>query len=250
MNAKLFETIADIRRENLRQLQTKSGLEKKDFAEKIGVQYVQLNHYIGKNPSKGVGDKVARRVESNLELPEGYLDHKHDEEIEQPPKNAVQKSQEAQPQQEIKIMDYRPPVEPDETPPEKQTPVISWVQAGDFTAVVSASLDHVIRYIPYNPRAGKYGFALIVNGASMEPDFKADEFIYINPTFQIDELHTGSLVVMACDGDTEATFKELVVESGKYYLRPLNPNWHEKIIPIDHTCRLVGKVVGKYVEYN
>lgn len=153
-------------------------------------------------------------------------------------------------QKQIKTMDYRPPVEADESPPTKETPVISWVQAGDFTAVISAGLDHVIRYIPYNPRAGKYGFALIVNGASMEPDFKANEFIYINPTFQIDELHTGSLVVMACDGDTEATFKELVAEGGRYYMRPLNPNWHEKIIPLDHTCRLVGKVVGKYVEYN
>ena len=65
----------------------------------------------------------------------------------------------------------------------------------------------------------------------------------------MDELNTGALVVMACDGDSEATFKELVVEGGKYYLRALNPDWHEKIMPIDNTCRLVGKVVGKYVIY-
>lgn len=146
-------------------------------------------------------------------------------------------------------MNYRPPVDIDDNPPTRLTPVISWVQAGDFTAVVSADLSHAIEWIPYSARAGKHGFALIVKGASMEPEFKAGEYVYINPTFQIDELNTGALVVMACDGDSEATFKELVSEGGKYYLRALNPDWHEKIMPIDHTCRLVGKVVGKYVNY-
>ena len=53
----------------------------------------------------------------------------------------------------------------------------------------------------------------------MEPTFKPEDRIYVNPTFQLDELNTGDLVVMACDGDSEATFKELVVEDGDYYLR-------------------------------
>lgn len=128
-------------------------------------------------------------------------------------------------------------------------PVISWVQAGDYTPVASADLSSVIEWLPYDPRAGKSGFCLIVKGVSMEPEFNPDDRIYVNPTFQMDELNTGALVVMACDGDSEATFKELVVEGGKYYLRALNPDWHEKIMPIDHTCRLVGKVVGKYVIY-
>ena len=128
-------------------------------------------------------------------------------------------------------------------------PVISWVQAGDYTPVASADLSSVIEWLPYDPRAGKSGFCLIVKGVSMEPEFNPDDRIYVNPTFQMDELNTGALVVMACDGDSEATFKELVVEGGKYYLRALNPDWHEKIMPIDHTCRLVGKVVGKYVNY-
>lgn len=131
----------------------------------------------------------------------------------------------------------------------KGLPVISWVQAGDYTPVASADLSSVIEWLPYDPRAGKNGFCLIVKGVSMEPEFKPDDRIYVNPTFQMDELNTGALVVMACDGDSEATFKELVVEGGKYYLRALNPDWHEKIMPIDNNCRLVGKVVGKYVIY-
>lgn len=146
-------------------------------------------------------------------------------------------------------MNFVPPIDstPNENP--RQTPVLSWVQAGDFSYVLSSDLSSAIDWIPYDSRAGANGFALIVKGASMEPDFKPDEFIYINPTYQIDELNTGALVVMACDGDSEATFKKLISEDGNYYLQPLNPDWRPQLIPLDHTCRLVGKVVGKYTRY-
>ncbi|WP_252727924.1 MULTISPECIES: S24 family peptidase [unclassified Acinetobacter] len=146
-------------------------------------------------------------------------------------------------------MNFVPPIDltPNESP--RQTPVLSWVQAGDFSYVLSSDLSSAIDWIPYDSRAGANGFALIVKGASMEPDFKADEFIYINPTYQIDELNTGALVVMACNGDSEATFKKLISEDGDYYLQPLNPNWRPQLMLLDHTCRLVGKVVGKYTRY-
>lgn len=146
-------------------------------------------------------------------------------------------------------MNFVPPFDLVHSENPRQTPVLSWVQAGDFSYVLSSDLSNAIDWIPYDPRAGKSGFALIVKGTSMEPDFKPDEFIYINPTYQIDELNTGALVVMACEGDSEATFKKLISEDGNYYLQPLNPNWKPQLIPLDHTCRLVGKVVGKYTRY-
>lgn len=146
-------------------------------------------------------------------------------------------------------MNFVPPVDLTHSEKPRQTPVLSWVQAGDFSYVLSSDLSSVIDWIPYDPRAGQYGFALIVKGVSMEPDFKPDEYIYVNPTYQIDELNTGALVVMACDGDSEATFKKLISEDDNYYLQPLNPNWQPQIMPLDHTCRLVGKVVGKYTRY-
>lgn len=142
------------------------------------------------------------------------------------------------------------PIRHDGLPPSKQTPVISWVSAGDYTEVLSGDLSRVIEWIPYNPKAGKYGFALIVDGVSMEPKFMPDDRIYVNPTFQIDELHTGDLVIMACDGDEKATFKELVVEDGNYYLRPLNPNWQPRLMPVNEHCRLVGKVVGRFNDFD
>ena len=126
-------------------------------------------------------------------------------------------------------------------------PVISWVQAGTWTAADSVPLDTQFKeWLPPNPKCGKNGYGLIVVGESMSPDFRPSDKIYVNPDFQISDLKTGDLVIVACDGETEATFKKLIVESNGMYLEPLNPKWHEKIIPLREGCKLVGKVVGLY----
>ena len=70
--------------------------------------------------------------------------------------------------------------------------------------------------------------------------------IYVNPDVQTFDLQTDDLVIVSCSGDTEATFKCLIIEGGNTYLKPLNPNWPEQIIKLTEDCRLVGKVVGLY----
>lgn len=134
-----------------------------------------------------------------------------------------------------------PPAEP------KLVPVISWVQAGSWTSIDSVlSETHFEEWLPSNPKCGKNGYGLIVIGESMLPDFRPHDRIYVNPDFQISDLKTGDLVIVACDGETEATFKKLIVESNGMYLEPLNPKWHVKIIELREGCKLVGKVVGLY----
>ncbi|MCP9136839.1 helix-turn-helix domain-containing protein [Acinetobacter baumannii] len=126
-------------------------------------------------------------------------------------------------------------------------PVISWVQAGTWTNADSVPIGTEFKeWLPPNPKCGKNGYGLIVVGESMSPDFRPSDKIYVNPDFQISDLKTGDLVIVACDGETEATFKKLIVESNGMYLEPLNPKWHEKIIPLREGCKLVGKVVGLY----
>ena len=126
-------------------------------------------------------------------------------------------------------------------------PVISWVQAGSWTGIDSVAADTEFdEWLPPNVDCGKNGYALIVVGNSMKPDFKPGDRIYVNPDIQTFDLQTDDLVIVACNGDTEATFKKLIIEGGERYLQPLNPNWPEQIIKLSEDCRLVGKVVGLY----
>lgn len=126
-------------------------------------------------------------------------------------------------------------------------PVISWVQAGDWTGMDSVPIDTQFEeWLPPNPDSGKNGYGLIVVGSSMKPDFKPSDRIYVNPDIQTYDLQTDDLVIVSCSGESEATFKKLIVEGDNKYLQPLNPNWPDQIIKLTEDCRLVGKVVGLY----
>ena len=126
-------------------------------------------------------------------------------------------------------------------------PVISWVQAGTWTTMDSAPTGtQYEEWLPPNPKCGKHGYGLVVVGESMLPDFRPNDKIYVNPDFQLSDLKTGDLVIVVCDNEVGATFKKLIVESNGMVLKPLNPDWHEKMMDLKEGCRLVGKVVGLY----
>ncbi|WP_349929439.1 S24 family peptidase [Acinetobacter sp. A1-4-2] len=126
-------------------------------------------------------------------------------------------------------------------------PVISWVQAGSWTTVESIPADTQFEeWLPPNKDCGKNGYGLVVRGVSMSPRFEPEDRIYVNPDIQTFDLQTDDLVIISCTGETEATFKKLIIEGGEKYLQPLNPNWPEQIIKLTEDCRLVGKVVGLY----
>lgn len=126
-------------------------------------------------------------------------------------------------------------------------PVISWVAAGSISSIETVLRDTEIdEWLPPNKDCGKSGYGLKVTGMSMSPYFLPDDRIYVNPEVQTFDLQTGDLVIIACYGETEATFKKLIIEGDNKYLQPLNPNWPEQIIKLSEDCRLVGKVVGLY----
>lgn len=130
-------------------------------------------------------------------------------------------------------------------------PILSWVAAGSWSNVEPVSMSDAIGKAPRPPNLSKLGFALIVRGESMLPKFEPDDVIYVEPETGLFALKNNDLVIVQCNDDTEATFKQLVLgeTSDDMYLRPLNPNWHEqKMLPMGE-CNLVGKVVGKYVVY-
>lgn len=132
-----------------------------------------------------------------------------------------------------------------------QVPVISWVAAGDWVEVMPATLDDVIDWIPKPSHLSDKAFGLVVRGRSMWPEFKPDEIIYVEPNITPWDLKDGDLVVVQCNEDTDATFKQLVMGNGHddMYLKPLNPDWPEQEMRPMSECHLVGIVDSKYTRY-
>lgn len=122
-------------------------------------------------------------------------------------------------------------------------PVLSWVQAGSFTDMQDVDVEEC-EMLPLVPGAGKHSFYLRVSGISNYPHFEEGERICIDPDWCLGDIQTGEMVVVSCDN--LATFKALIVEPSGYYLKPLNPNWHEQLIKLPENCRLVGKYVGSF----
>ncbi|SPL72298.1 S24 family peptidase [Acinetobacter stercoris] len=125
-------------------------------------------------------------------------------------------------------------------------PVISWEDAKKWNVDGNNSSINIIEWLPQNSRCGKNGFGLIVSGVSMQPDFKPQDRIYINPDFTLKSMKTGNLVIVAFDNQDQADFKKIIVENNVKFLEPLNPKYLDKPILMQKNCKLIGKVVGMY----
>lgn len=124
-------------------------------------------------------------------------------------------------------------------------PVLSWVQAGRWTALDSISdLSEIEEWLPKMEEAGKNGFYLVVRGMSNFPYYLDGDRICINPDVSFDDLQTGHLVVAI--NNNEGTFKKFVREENQCYLEALNPDWKPKFMEVAKGCRLIGRVVGMY----
>lgn len=132
-----------------------------------------------------------------------------------------------------------------------QMPVISWVAAGSFSDVMPVTIDDAIEWIDRPSNLSPRAFGLIIEGRSMWPEFKPGEIIYVEPNISPLELKDGALVVIHCNDDKQATFKQLIIGDSPedMYLKPLNPDWpDQKILPMGE-CMLVGVVDSKVTRY-
>lgn len=124
-------------------------------------------------------------------------------------------------------------------------PIVSQVEAGNWDAIS----------LPYEPgdeqehqtsgyRAYGRAFWLRVKGDSMTapqgvtPTIPEGTLVLIDPGV---EATTGKLVVARMEGDNEATFKKLVEDGGRRYLKALNPSY--PLIEINGNCRIVGVAI-------
>lgn len=125
----------------------------------------------------------------------------------------------------------------------RKIPVISWVQAGEWSEVVDLyQPGFADEWIFFDERCGPNTFALVVDGESMSPDFTPGMRIIVDPSLQVEN---GDLVIVK-NGSNEATFKKIVFERERVFLYPLN----EKFLPpreiTGKEFHVIGVVVGRY----
>ncbi|MFO7278259.1 MAG: XRE family transcriptional regulator [Pseudomonadota bacterium] len=119
----------------------------------------------------------------------------------------------------------------------RRVPRISWVSAGQFREIeVPYSGQPEAWDTPTEP-LGPRAFSLRVEGDSMEPEFPAGCIIFVEPDTQA---VNGDYVVVTVDDTNQATFKQLVIDGPRRYLKPLNPRY--PVIPIEREARICGVV--------
>lgn len=233
----------------LTDLMHKKGLSRNDLSEETGISYEMIRRYsegIAKPRSKGL-----KLICDALKTTASYLDY--GEEVVKPtPSELMQRIRDIE---NGGVRDVKTaPKGTVNIPMSENTdevPILSWVAAGSWSNVDAVTFNDAIGKVSRPNNLSKNGFALIVRGQSMMPEFKPEDIIYVEPMVGLFSLKDSDLVVVQCNDDTEATFKQLVLgeTSADMYLRPLNPDWHEQKMTPMGDCNLVGKVVGKYVEY-
>ena len=194
-----------------------------EFARLVERERSQIGQYLSStyNQGRSIGERVARSIEKKLAIPSGYLDASH-------------------------AKGSRSNVT-DGPALRERVPLISWVQAGHWCEAMDPfepgdAEDWL--FCPVNH--GSSTFALRVRGVSMEPKYRDGAIIYIDPDRSADHL---SNVVVRIAGESEVTFKQLVIEGDKRFLRPLNPDWPgPKLISIDSDAVICGVVIGQFIE--
>lgn len=125
-----------------------------------------------------------------------------------------------------------------------RVPLISWVQAGAWAEVIDNHLPgQADEWRLTTAKVSKNSFALRVKGDSMtnphgSPSVPDGYIIIVDPNKQAEN---GDLVVARLDDSMEVTFKKLVFDGSKRYLKPLNPAY--PVIEINGNCTICGKVV-------
>lgn len=121
-------------------------------------------------------------------------------------------------------------------------PLISSVQAGQWSEICDIIDLSDAEYLPTTEKAGKGSFWLTIEGESMLSStgvsFPPGTRVLVDPSV---EPENGKLVVAKLVDVNEATFKKLIIDSGQRFLKPLNDRF--PIMPINGNCRIEGVVI-------
>lgn len=131
--------------------------------------------------------------------------------------------------------------------PRRTVPVVSWVAAGTFAEVEDmyepGQADEWVEAFDSQP--SNNAFALRVDGDSMTSPYPGDRSFPEGTIIIVDPnraAHAGDFVVAKDVTSQQATFKKLVHDGGRWFLKPLNPAY--PIVEIDDPAiRVIGRVI-------
>jgi SOS-response transcriptional repressor LexA len=212
--------ISDTRLQNFRRIMAEQELRLTDVAERLGKAPAQVSAFGGKNPTKGIGNQIAREIEKALHLHDGYLDMPYG------------------------IGEFNNATLLSHTG--RKLPVIGAIAAGAWCEMHETfdprnAEEWIDAPGPVGPRA----FILRVEGISMEPKFMEGDKIVIDPS--LDAL-PGHFVAAKRTRDEAATLKQLKQEGSEKYLFALNPDWPDRIIRMTEEWVICGRARWKITD--
>lgn len=126
-------------------------------------------------------------------------------------------------------------------------PLISWVQAGDWTELCDNFQPGDADEWPVSHHnLGECGYFLRVKGQSMTApsgsrlSFPEGMLLHVRP--ESDAL-PGQFVIVRRTAEKEATFKRLSLVDGELFLEAINPEWPKRYLPLKEGDVICGLVV-------
>ena len=174
-----------------------------------------------KGTPRAIGDDLANKLEKAMKKPQGWMDDLHNGNADS-------------------TQEHNAHLGPDLR---STLPLISWVQAGEWHEISESFVpQYGAELLPCPVKCSPESFVLRVRGTSMEPKFHEGDLIFVDPNACAEN---GKYVVVRLDLSNETTFKQLIIEEGKQYLKALNPDWPNRIIEVDEEASICGVIVFK-----
>lgn len=177
------------------------GMTQDALARKMGVTRSAITHYLAgrRIPSLNQFSKLAQVLEANP----GWLQ--------------FGSSLETPAEQVSRLISSLRPV-----------PILTWEQAADFNDLTTINLGKIKEWVPnyFTQKIDVYGLKIkgdaMISPSGQSKTFHEGDIIVVNHNGVAEP---GDCVVVKLTNSEEVTFKQYVIDAGKHYLKPLNPQY-------------------------